>query len=107
MKIDVPFSGVPTPSVVWWKDEKDLESSPRVCTDVLLSHKCPDVTVTHRRLLDTPLHSEITHRRLLDTPLHSEVQHILSGISQLVSDSQRFFSAHVYCGQTVPHLSYC
>jgi len=52
VKIDVRVSGVPTPSVVWWKDE-ELESSQRVCTDILLSHMCEDFTVIHiLRLLD-------------------------------------------------------
>jgi len=32
LKIDVPISGAPTPTVTWQKDGKDLESSPRVCT---------------------------------------------------------------------------
>ena len=31
LKIDVPISGAPTPTVEWQKDGKDLESSPRVC----------------------------------------------------------------------------
>jgi len=31
LKIDVPISGAPTPTVAWQKDGKDLEESPRVC----------------------------------------------------------------------------
>jgi len=32
LKIDVPISGAPTPTVAWQKDGKELENSPRVCT---------------------------------------------------------------------------
>jgi len=30
LKIDVPITGAPTPTVTWQKDGKELESSPRV-----------------------------------------------------------------------------
>ena len=38
LKIDVPISGAPTPTVTWQKDGKDLESSPRVCTLLFLKN---------------------------------------------------------------------
>ena len=31
IKIDVPITGSPTPTVTWKKDGKDLPSGPRVC----------------------------------------------------------------------------
>jgi hypothetical protein len=35
LKIDVPISGAPTPTVAWQKDGKDLPESPRVRDDVI------------------------------------------------------------------------
>jgi len=31
LKIDVPISGAPTPTVAWQKDGKELDGPPRVC----------------------------------------------------------------------------
>jgi len=36
LKIDVPISGAPTPTVAWQKDGKPLEDSPRVCRRLVL-----------------------------------------------------------------------
>ena len=35
LKIDVPISGSPTPTISWQKDGKNLAESPRVCLNVL------------------------------------------------------------------------
>jgi len=36
LKIDIPISGAPAPTVSWAKDGKDLTNLPRVCLDHLL-----------------------------------------------------------------------
>jgi len=41
LKIDVPISGAPTPTVEWQKDGKELENSPRVCGRLLFfKYRC-------------------------------------------------------------------
>ena len=41
LKIDVPISGAPTPTVAWQKDGKELENSPRVCISLDLLDLMP------------------------------------------------------------------
>jgi len=51
LKIDVPISGAPTPTVAWQKDGKELENSPRVCshfTRKILSFRKPFIQSRRR-----------------------------------------------------------